>query len=51
MAVNLGDLSEQQLEQLLAEERLQHEQSLLEAGHRETNNVNASWSSWITVED
>ena len=41
-AVNPGDLSEQQLEQLLAEKRLQHEQSLLKAGHSETNTVNAS---------
>ena len=41
-AVNPGDLSEQQLEQLLAEKRLQREQSLLEAGHSEINTVNAS---------
>ena len=40
--VHGGDLSEQQLEQLLAENRLQREQSLLEAGHSETNTVNAS---------
>ena len=41
-AVNPGNISEQQLGQLLAEKRLQCEQSLLEAGHSETYTVNAS---------
>ena len=41
-SVNPGDLSEQQLEKLLADKRLQREQSLLEAGHSTANAVNAS---------
>lgn len=41
-SISPGDLSEQQLEQLLAEKRLQHEQTLLESEHSTTNAVNAS---------
>ena len=41
-SINPGELSEQQLEQLLAEKRLQCEQTLLESGYSTTNAVNAS---------
>ena len=45
-----GELSEEQLESLLAQRRLEHEQSLLTEGCSSTNSVTASEKSYQTVE-